>query len=90
MAFPRISGTSDVYLELTSTSRREPRKRFGDEHASNTEDYLDGLNNYIIYDQLSSVLLFSSRVRDWRLRRYWILQFVAIGSVPTYRDDRMS
>ena len=48
MAYPRISGTSDVWLEPTSTASEEQtaqavRRRAGDKQ-------FDGLNSYIIYD----------------------------------------
>ena len=43
---------------------------------TDTEDHLDGLNKFIIYDQLSS-MLFLSRVGEWRLRRYWIYTTLA-------------
>jgi hypothetical protein len=45
IVFPRISGTSEVYLW---TARRE--QRFGDERATNIEDYLGGLDSCIFYD----------------------------------------
>ena len=35
MAYPRISGTSDVWLGPTSTARSKPRKRFGNEQVIN-------------------------------------------------------
>ena len=61
---------------LHRPARSEPRKRFGDEQATNIEEYLGGLYVYIIYDQFPS-MLFSNRA-DWRLRRYWIV-YVARG-----------
>jgi hypothetical protein len=78
-AFPRISAAS-VYSMVYSCpvlilwpARSEPRKRFGDEQEININGYVDGLYNYIIYDQLElHSMLFSNRVGDWRLRRYWM------------------
>jgi hypothetical protein len=56
-----------VYLELALAARSELRKRFGDEQATNNnierkKDYL-GDTKY---------QLFSIRVGDWCLHRYWM------------------
>ena len=46
----------ELYLELASAARSEPHKQFSNKQAVNIEDYLGGLYNCIIYDQLSFAL----------------------------------
>jgi len=67
MVFPWILGTFPLELCIGWPARSELHKWFSDEHATNIEEYLGGLYNYIIYNQLpESILLFSSKMQNPR------------------------